>query len=55
MLHSGYHVEDDPNGELRFYRAGGTYIGSPYPARDRTLPSCDDRRPALFDRVPQLQ
>ncbi len=38
MLHSGYRVEGSANGELRFYRAGGTYIASTYPAAARTLP-----------------
>ena len=32
MLHAGYRVEGDPNGELRFYRPGGWYIASTYPA-----------------------
>ena len=27
LLHAGYYVEGDPNGELRFYRPDGTYIG----------------------------
>ena len=30
MIHAGYRVEGDPNGELRFYRPGGSYIGSTY-------------------------
>ncbi|HET6875012.1 MAG TPA: DUF222 domain-containing protein [Acidimicrobiales bacterium] len=32
MLHAGYQVEGDPNGELAFYRPDGTYIGSTHPA-----------------------
>ena len=32
MLHHQYRTEGDPNGELRFYRPDGTYIGSTYPA-----------------------
>lgn len=32
LLHAGYQVEGDPNGELRFYRPDGTYIGSTHPA-----------------------
>lgn len=32
MLHHGYRVEGDPNGQLRFYRPDGTYLGSTYPA-----------------------
>ena len=35
MLHAGYQVQGDPNGELRFYRPNGTYIGSTYPAAAR--------------------
>ena len=30
MIHAGYRMEGDPNGELRFYRPGGSYIGSTY-------------------------
>ncbi len=30
MIHAGYRLEGDPNGELRFYRPGGSYIGSTY-------------------------
>lgn len=37
MLHSGYHTQGDPAGELRFYRPGGTCIGSTYPAAARVL------------------
>ncbi len=33
MLHHQYRTQGDPNGELRFYRPDGTYIGSTYPAR----------------------
>lgn len=32
LLHSGFSVTGDPNGELRFYRPDGSYIGSTYPA-----------------------
>jgi hypothetical protein len=35
LLHHGYHLEGDPNSELRFYRPDGTYLGSTYPARAR--------------------
>ncbi len=35
MLHHQYRTEGDPNGELRFYRPDGTYIGSTYPAAAR--------------------
>jgi hypothetical protein len=37
MLHGGYRVEGDPNGELRFYRPDGSYIGSTHPALARML------------------
>ena len=37
MLHRGYRVEGDPNGELRFYRPDGTYLGSTHPALARML------------------
>ena len=37
MLHHGYRAEGDPNGELRFYRPDGTYLGSTYPAPARML------------------
>lgn len=37
MLHAGYRVQGDPDGELRFYRPGGWYIGSTYPAQERVL------------------
>lgn len=37
MLHAGYRVEGSANGELRFYRPGGTYIASTYPVAVRTL------------------
>ena len=30
MIHAGYRIEGYPNGELRFYRPGGSYIGSTY-------------------------
>jgi hypothetical protein len=33
MLHSGYCVDGDPNGELRLYRPDGTYLASTYPSR----------------------
>jgi hypothetical protein len=32
MLHNGYRVEGDPNVELRFYRADGSYLGATHPA-----------------------
>ena len=32
MLHHGYRLESEPNGQLRFYRPDGTYLGSTYPA-----------------------
>jgi Domain of unknown function (DUF222)/HNH endonuclease len=35
MIHRGFRVEGDPNGELRFYRPDGTYLGSTYPAQVR--------------------
>lgn len=35
MLHHGYRVEGNPNGELRFHRPDGTYLGSTYPALAR--------------------
>lgn len=35
MLHSGYSVDGDPNGELRFYRPDGTYLASTHPSRLR--------------------
>ena len=37
MLHAGYRAEGDPNGELRFYRPGGSYLGSTHPAAARVL------------------
>jgi hypothetical protein len=37
MLHRGYRVEGDPNGELRFYRPDGSYLGSTHPAAARML------------------
>lgn len=43
MVHSGYHVEGDPNHELHFYRPDGTHIGTTRPATSTTLP----RQPAL--------
>lgn len=36
-LHSGFSVKGDPNGELRFQRPDGLYIGSTYPAGARSL------------------
>lgn len=36
MIHAGYRIEGDPNRELRFYRPGGTYIGSTYPSEAAT-------------------
>jgi hypothetical protein len=33
MIHRGYGVEGDPNGELRQYRPDGTYLGATYPIR----------------------
>jgi hypothetical protein len=35
MLHRGYRVDGDPNGELRFYRPDGSYLGSTHPALAR--------------------
>jgi hypothetical protein len=35
MLHAGYRVDGDPNGELRYYRPDGSYLGSTYPANAR--------------------
>ncbi|MGC8512266.1 MAG: DUF222 domain-containing protein [Acidimicrobiales bacterium] len=32
MLHGGYRVEGDPNGELRYYRTDGSYLGSTCPS-----------------------
>jgi Domain of unknown function (DUF222) len=37
MLHRGYRVEGDPNGELRFHRPDGSYLGSTHPALARAL------------------
>lgn len=37
MIHAGYRMQGDPNGELRYYRPDGTYIGSTYPAHTRQL------------------
>jgi hypothetical protein len=37
MIHAGYRMGGDPNGELRYYRPDGTYIGSTYPAHTRQL------------------
>jgi hypothetical protein len=37
MLHSGYRVEGDPNGELRFQRPDGSYLGSTFSAGARQL------------------
>jgi hypothetical protein len=38
MIHAGYTVVGDPNGELRFYRPDGMYIGATYTAVMR--PAC---------------
>jgi hypothetical protein len=35
MIHHGYRVEGNPNGELRFYRPDGTHFGSTHPALAR--------------------
>lgn len=35
LMHAGFTVTGDPNGELRFYRPDGTYIGSTYPVAYR--------------------
>jgi hypothetical protein len=35
MLHHGYRVEGDPNGELRFFRPDGSYLGSTLPSLAR--------------------
>jgi Domain of unknown function (DUF222) len=37
MLHVGYEVQGDPNGELRFYRPDGSYLGGTYPASTGAL------------------
>ncbi len=37
LLHRGYGAEGKPNGEMRFYRPDGTYLGSTYPALARLL------------------
>lgn len=37
MLHAGYQVQGNPDGELCFSRPDGTYIGSTYPAGARPL------------------
>ena len=37
IIHAGYQLEGDPNGELRFHRPDGTFIGSTYPAAARVL------------------
>lgn len=37
LLHSGYTVSGEPNGELRFYRPDGSYIGSTYPVAARAV------------------
>lgn len=37
MLHSGYSVEGDPHGELRFHRPDGSYLGSTFSAGARQL------------------
>ena len=34
-LHAGFSVGGDPNGELRFYRPDGSYIGSTHPVTHR--------------------
>jgi hypothetical protein len=36
-LHAGFRVEGDPNGELRFQRPEGVYLGSSHPAFIRTV------------------
>jgi hypothetical protein len=38
LIHAGYSVDGEPNGELRFHRPNGSHIGSTYPAATRTLP-----------------
>jgi len=35
MIHRGFRIEGDPNGELRCSRPDGTYLGSTYPAQVR--------------------
>jgi hypothetical protein len=37
MLHAGYQVRGDPNGQLDFHRPDGSYIGTTHPAGTRTL------------------
>jgi hypothetical protein len=44
MLHHGYRVKGDPNGELAFYRPDGTYLGSTYPAGHRSWVRARDER-----------
>ena len=39
MLHLGYEAQGDPDGELRFYRPDGSYLGATYPASTRVLTS----------------
>lgn len=36
-LHAGFTVRGDPNGELRFYRPDGSYLGSTKPAASQAL------------------
>ncbi len=35
MIHAGFGVTGDPNGELAFHRPDGTHLGSTYPAQVR--------------------
>jgi hypothetical protein len=35
LIHRGFRVEGDPNGELRFRRSDGTYLGATHPAAAR--------------------
>src|SRR5579872_2981534 len=46
MLHRGYRMAGDPNGELRFYRPDGSYLGASYPVAAR-VGQAAIRRPTL--------
>jgi hypothetical protein len=50
MLHHGYHVQGDPNTELRFYRPDGTYLGSTRPAAASPTLGWPGPRPPQGDR-----
>jgi hypothetical protein len=38
MIHHGYTITGDPNGQLSFHRPDGTHLGSTYPAQARVPP-----------------